>query len=62
MDGMSISRLDDELARDEIIERDALHGQEFCGSVRPSRRKNTASTILWLSVPRGCDVLTLGSI
>ena len=57
---MIVSRRDDALARDEIIERFARHGQECSGSVRPSFRMNTGSTILWLSVPRGCDVVTLG--
>lgn len=55
VDGMIISRRDDAPARDEIIERDALRGQECCGRVRPSLRQNTDSSILWLSVPRCCN-------
>ena len=55
------SRRDDALARDGIIERVVLHGQECSGIVRPSFRMNTGSIIPWLSVPWGCDVATLGS-
>jgi hypothetical protein len=61
VDGVMISRRDDALARNKIIERVAPCGQWRCNGVRPSQWKNTGGTILWLCVPRGCGVVTLGS-
>ena len=58
---MIVSSRDDAHARDEIIQWVALHGQLCSGSVRPPSRINTGSAIPWLSVPPGCDVVTLGS-
>jgi hypothetical protein len=55
---MIISRPDDALARDEIIERDALRGQECCGS--HWGRRPAALFCGWV-YHGGCDVVTLGS-
>jgi hypothetical protein len=55
---MIISRRDYALARDEIIERDALLGQECCGSYGERR---PAAPFCGCVYYGGCDVGTLGS-